>query len=357
MVVVVVLALTTLVVLAAPAHAHGRGTDASNYRSEVTDAPSIDGVEWAVHGGDELLLVVNKTGEELIVLGYDDEPYLRVGPDGAYENLRSRATYVNDDRYGQVAVPAEADPGAEPEWSKISDRPRAIFHDHRIHWMSPSMPPQVTDPAETARIFDWEVPFVHAGEEQVVEGRLDWVPGPPAWPWPLLGIALTLPALIGLRTRPDEHGRWPGLARPAAVVLGAVTVANALVLFDDLLAVPLPLGSVAFAALQTLLFLAIGAFGAVRGWQAGDGAFTALGVGAGAVAVGQGLVMLPVLDASQITSVFPPIVTRVLVGTSLGMVVPLGIVAFLGTRAMLPDPEDDDEPTTPAATQADHSGS
>lgn len=61
--------------MAVPAHAHGRAADATNYDSAVTHAPALEGVTWAVYGGDELLSVTNTTETALTVFGYDDEPY------------------------------------------------------------------------------------------------------------------------------------------------------------------------------------------------------------------------------------------------------------------------------------------
>jgi hypothetical protein len=174
-----------------------------------------------------------------------------------------------------------------------------------------------------------------------------------------VGLVLALPALLGLRTKPEvapgdpetaPPRRWPGLARPAALVLGVVVLLNVTHLLDDLLAMPLPWGTRGLAAAQTALFLAIGGFGAVRAWQAGEGAFTALGVGSVAVLVGQGLLYWDVLSVSQIASLFPDLLARVTVGASIAQVLPLGLVAVLGTRRLLPPlPEEDDAPRTEAS--------
>lgn len=336
------LAVVVLVGGAAPALAHGRGSDATNYRSVITAMPDLDGVTWDIHGGDELLEVTNTSDEELLVYGYDDEPYLRVGPDGVFRNERSPATYLNEDRYAQVSVPAEADAEADPEWVQQSSGQSAAWHDHRTHYMGLGDHPALSDPDQEQVLQPWDpISFRHAGQDHTVEGELRWVPGVSAWPWLGAGLVLALPALAGLRSRSvtDSDGteRWPGLARPAAAVLGGVVVANLLLLVNDIVAVPLPAGSVALAAGQTALFLAIGAFGAVRGWQAGDGAFTALGVGAGAVLVGQGLLYLSALSASQLATVFPDALVRVIVGVNIAQAVPLAAVAYLGTRRVVPD--------------------
>lgn len=350
----VVAAVAALLVLGTPtaAHAHGRGSDATNMRSVILEDPGLPGVTWAIHGGDELLEVVNTTDVEIVVLGYeqDPEPYLRVGPDGVWENRNSEATYLNQDRQGVVDVPP-IDPTAPPEWVKVSDASSAVWHDHRMHYMGDGVPLAVTDPSvETVVIERWTVPFEYGDQTLELAGDLTWVPGPPPVPWLLLGLLLSLPALAGLRTAPetdpqgddpDQPVRWAGLARPAALVLAVIVALNLTHLVDDLFAVPLPTGVRAVAAAQTALFLGIGAFGALRAWQAGEGAFTALGVGSGAVFVGQGLLYWSVLGVSQISSLFPDLLARITVGLSVAQVLPIGLVAVLGTRRLLPPLPDD----------------
>src|SRR5680860_1794298 len=56
------------------AFAHGRSSDATNFRSAITDTPDISGVRWQVYGGDEFLAVTNTSATDLVVLGYEDEP-------------------------------------------------------------------------------------------------------------------------------------------------------------------------------------------------------------------------------------------------------------------------------------------
>lgn len=340
--------LLVVVLAAAPAAAHGRGSDATNYHSQITGTPDIEGVTWRIYGGDEFLEVSNTSDRELLVLGYEDEPYVRVGPEGVFENVNSKATYLNTDRYAQVAPPPTAGADAEPEWRKVSDGPSYAWHDHRIHWMSTDLPPQVADPSVRTQVMEWAVPFEIDGQPFEVTGSLTWVSSPSPWPWLLLAAVATLPALLGLRAgTPDDGGR--ALIRPAAAVLGVVALLNVLHLVDDLFAVPLPLSTIALAALQTVLFLALGVFGAVRAWRGGDGAFTALGVGSGAVFVGQGLLYLSALTASQTASLSPDELTRFVIAASLVQVLPVGAIAVIGTRRYAPSvdaPAGEGEPAT-----------
>lgn len=335
----VTLAASVLVpVLAMPAAAHGRGSDATNWDSRVTETPGIPGVSWEVHGGDELLELVS-VEQEVTVLGYSGEPYVRVGPTGVHENTSSPATYLNEDRYRTDLPPgASADPDADPSWERVSDGPSYAWHDHRVHMMSTALPREVeADPGTSRLVQEWSVPVVPSeGSETVVRGELHWVPGPSPWPWLALGIVAVLPALLGV-VRRDSSAE--ALARPAAVVLGSVALLNLSHVIDDIAAMPLPLSTIVLSVSQTLLFLLIGALGAVKAWHGGDGAFTALAVGSAAVLVGQGVLYLSVLSASQLTTVFPHGVGRFIVAASMAQALTVGPVAVLGTRRMVPDEE------------------
>jgi len=344
------------------AFAHGRSSDATNFRSAITDTPDISGVRWQVYGGDEFLAVTNTSATDLVVLGYEDEPYLRVGPDGVFENALSPAAYINDDRLGtEVPAGVTVDPSAAPQWRRLSDGQQALWHDHRIHWMAPEPPRQTDGAVRPVEVYErWEVPVRYDGDLQLVVGTLTWVPAPNWLPWLALGLVLTVPAVLGLRSRPTPTPgpepeqeawpeqkawpeRWPEAARPAAVVLGVVALVNTTHLVDDLFAVPLPAGTLALAAVQTSLFIGIGLLGAYKGWQAGEGAFTALGVGAASILVGQGLLYLPALAASQTTSLLPDVWSRLLISLSITQAVWVGLVAVVGSRATMPELEERDD--------------
>jgi len=347
------LTLGLLGLLASPAFAHGRGSDATNYSSVIRSAPDLPGVTWRVLGNDEYLEISNTSDLEVTVLGYEREDYLRVGPDGVFENRNSPAAYLNADRFGQSSVPPAADAEAEPDWVQVSGGTSHLWHDHRAHWMAFEPPqPVQQDPSVERVVLEWEVPFRYGGADQLVAGDLFWIPPTSALPWLLAAVVLTLPALAGLFTKPVSEERWPGLVRPAAVLLGLLAAANLIHLGDDLFAVALPLTTRAFAAVQTALFILIAGFGALRGWQAREGAFTAIGVGAAALLVGQGLLYAAVLSTSQTASLWPAAVTRIVVALSLVQALPLGIVAVVGTRWLLPPLDDADPDSAHIATAA-----
>jgi hypothetical protein len=179
-------ALAATLAFAAPAAAHGADApDGTNYRTEVTGVtPARPGLTVrAVEAGARLELV-NRTGRNVEVIGYSGEPYLRVGPDGVFENTRSPSTYLNRTIAGDATLPPEADPAAAPSWRQVSDSPTVRWHDQRALWAESAPPAQVSaDPAREQRVRDWAVPVRDDTATMEIRGTLDWVPPPDAYPW------------------------------------------------------------------------------------------------------------------------------------------------------------------------------
>ena len=169
-------AAAVLLLAGAPLAAAHQGNP--NMRSAVTAiTPETDGVTVTVLNNDDRLELHNTSGKDVVIAGYEDEPYARVAADGTVEvNTNSKAYYLNDDRYGDVEVPAGL--GSEPKWKRLSGTGRFEWHDHRMHWMSRSRPPQVEDEGKRTHIFDWKVPITVAGAQGQIAGTLDWVPLP-----------------------------------------------------------------------------------------------------------------------------------------------------------------------------------
>jgi hypothetical protein len=160
--------------------------------------PAGSGISVRVLDNDDRLLLTNNSNKEVIVIGYNGEPYLRFASDGVYRNTRSPATYLNQDRYAQVQVPAVADAHADPVWRKVASGNAWQWHDHRIHWMSTLPPPTVKNaPKQRHHIFDWKVPVRVGGERASILGRLDYAPPKTASPWVYAAIAVPLVAALG----------------------------------------------------------------------------------------------------------------------------------------------------------------
>jgi hypothetical protein len=197
-----------LLATAAPAASAHEGNP--DFRSVVDQVdPAIDGLEVEVVNFDDSLRMINRSGEDVIVEGYEGEPYARVLADGSVElNRNSPAYYLNDDRFGESDVPNSADPEAEPDWELVDRSSMLEWHDHRMHWMSTALPPQVRDESKETKIFDYEIP-IEAGEAPgAIEGTLTWV-GKDESSFPILPIvAAVLGAGAGIALLTFRRRRW-----------------------------------------------------------------------------------------------------------------------------------------------------
>ncbi|HVU72498.1 MAG TPA: hypothetical protein VHE83_06020 [Mycobacteriales bacterium] len=213
---------------AAPADAHTvSGQGSSNFHTVVTGvAPATPGLTVrAVEDGSRLELT-NATGREVIVLGYQGEPYLRLTPTaaataadpaGVYENETSSTTYLNRSRQYGAIPPTANDKGEPVRWKQIG-RVRADgatvvrWHDHSAHYMSSD----VTLPGPRSQrqvVFDWDAKLTVAGAPVTVTGQLVWVPGPPAWPWwVLVGVTGLATAALGALARGPQLIAVAGVA-------------------------------------------------------------------------------------------------------------------------------------------------
>jgi hypothetical protein len=317
-----------VVATAPPAAAHSvAGVSGTNYRTRLLSmTPPVPGLELRVIEIGSRLELTNGTAHDATVLGYQDEPYLRVGPDGVFENARSPATYINASRKGTTPVPSTASSTAPPEWRKVSSSHTARWHDHRAHWMGDKDPPVVRRAPGRQHVIvpEWRVEMQWNGQTVAAVGDLVWVPGPSPLPWVLLIVAaLVVVALAGL-TR-----AWAPLIAGALVAVVGVDVVHA--------------AGVGFAAAGTtaakLARLVSGSFFSVVAWvvavvaikylvrRSPDGLLLAAFAGV-VIALFGGVADLSALSRSQVPFAFSPAVARAAVSltTGLGFGVAVGAV-------------------------------
>jgi hypothetical protein len=285
------LAVLVLLLLLPAGNASADPARPTHYRSSVTDVVdgaggSVVGVHAEVVGGDTYLVLTVTGVERLEVPGYDGEPYLRFDGDGRVEvNVRSPAWWLNDARFGalDVEVPPSADAEAAPQWETVATAGRYAWHDHRIHFMSPTLPNDVDPSAGTVQeVFAWEVPLVVDGAPARVGGTLAWLPGPPAV-LPIGLAVLTIATAVGL-----------GVRGTRARAVGVVGIGLAGLAAGVLATVSSPPGAEAEPALTVLPAVAIGAWllgrlraggASSRGWLGDAAAIPLLGWGLWSVAV------------------------------------------------------------------------
>jgi hypothetical protein len=185
---------------AGPATAHTiSGPRPTNYRSRIVAiAPVEPGISARVVDLANKFELTNRSSTEITVLGYEGEPYLRIGPAGIFENLHSQATYINRTRLGgTVPVGVDTSPTAVPQWKKLGNGHTASWHDHRIHWMSAQPPPPVAQaPGSPYHISQQSIVFLRDGQQVRIVVALDWVPGPSGLPWVPVIAALFVVGLV-----------------------------------------------------------------------------------------------------------------------------------------------------------------
>jgi hypothetical protein len=210
-------------ITATPAFAHAGNP---NYESLVRGVtPQMPGFTVDVLNGDDRLEVQNSGRRTVTIYGYNrnpKDPYIRMSPGGKVEvNVRSPAYYLNQDRFLGAKVPASADPKAPPQWKVVERSGRYEFHDHRMHWMSTSVPQQVKDKSKRTKIVDWNVPLSAQGAPGEINGELFWRgsgPGAPVGAFIAFGVIVLLgiASVVVVRRRRAASTGAGGDPAPAA---------------------------------------------------------------------------------------------------------------------------------------------
>jgi len=333
---------------ASPAAAHGGTSDAnvtSNYRTSLTDVPQIDGLTVEVVDIDGTIELTWTGAGTLTVAGYENEPYLRFDDTGVFQNQRSPATYLNQNRYANVDPPASADAAAAPEWTQISTARTLRWHDHRTHWMSTTPPLEVQqEPNQRHVIIErWEIPLTIADRPAVVAGTLTWTPPPPLLPW--LGAA----ALVAVVTAVLLWSRWSRVAAAAAAAVGTVAftvdTAGYVALSSDTLANRIWEFAYAAAAAWATARLV------VHARRRTPDPTLAMFVGGLVLAVMGGFDRFDVITGSEVFSAIPAMWTRIATALCLGIGIALTIrfVVFLAQLSTARTPARPIHPETETA--------
>lgn len=322
-----------------PAAAHG-GSDETgppNYRSDITE-PGVDGLSWQVLDGDGSVELTNNTDSNVIVVGYQGEPYLRFTPgDGVHRNTNSPATYLNEDRYGDAQIPPGVTPTAEPEWEPVATGDTFAWHDHRAHWMSRTLPPQVADaPDREHLIAEFEIPVLlddgAATRAAAAGGELRWLPDVAWWP-PVLTLAAVfvgIVTVVAVMTGPS-YERWTPLARAATGIVVVVVAVNVVRIIDDIAQLTTGAERTVTAITGAVAVAAIGALCA-RGWRAHPGGFAALAGAAMLVMLLFGGEASGELSAPQLATSLPEWLRRWTIAASYTVVAPAFLAAALAGR-------------------------
>jgi hypothetical protein len=331
--VAMLLAGLVLTLGAGPASAHTVGglVAASNYRTEVRGIdPPIPGVTARVVDRGNQIELANRGAEEITVLGYQNEPYLRIGAQGVFENERSPSTFSNRSTAPPAQIPSRYDAAARPEWRRISSRPVATFHDHRAHWSGGADPPAVRRDRGRRQVVtpNWQVAIRVGSRTSILSGSIEWVPGPSPLPWAALAVAI---AALVLLVRLVSSGGWQARALAGVTGLAVAT--------DVVHTVGSWVGSTA-----SILTQIYGSATSFAGWLVAALAIHRLLTGK--LEAGRTFMLLaaiflalagaapdaPALARSQVASGLDPTLTRAAISATLGLGAGMLLVALLGRQ-------------------------
>jgi hypothetical protein len=132
-------------------------------------------VQTVISVSDQLI-VENRTGVDLVVVGEVGEPFLRIGPQGTFANVKSPTWYRSNDPTGTAVPPpsASSDPATPPSFARVSPEPSWGWFDHRLHRARLATAPAVKDPLKPTRLEEWEVPMRYGAQGVVVKGHREY---------------------------------------------------------------------------------------------------------------------------------------------------------------------------------------
>lgn len=83
--------------------------------------------------GGDALFHVQSLNHEVMIPGYENEPYLKITKDNkVFVNDGSTTAFLNGSRYGNVDL-SQFSKTDDPQWRLIATDGSAMWHDHRVH--------------------------------------------------------------------------------------------------------------------------------------------------------------------------------------------------------------------------------
>ena len=315
-------ALGCLALTAAPAAAHTvTGVQPTNFKSRIVSvSPRVAGITVRLLDLGNRVQLVNRTGSDVIVTGYQGEPYLRVGRQGVFENLHSPAVYLNRPTTGpttSTTLPPAANPSAAPQWHRTGGGDEVRWRDRRTRWEGPT--PKGVEAGSV--VSTWALDLRQGDSAISVAGRIVWVPGPSVIPWLVVAVGL-----LALTASLAFLSRWgPSLAAALAVLIAVDVVHSFGVAAATRDAIAAQVGRVVLGGFIGTLAWLVGAFAIGRLQGGREEGLVGAGLAGILLALFGGFGDLTALARSQVPYAFPAVTARAAVAIDLG--VGLGLAA------------------------------
>ena len=121
------------------------------------------------------IFVENLSGEPLVVLGKDDEPFARIGPANTEVNVKSPAWAAMQQALGKPLTD-EADARAEPKWQEIAGAPKWQWLEFRAAAPETDPPQPIVERKTATTVRNWSVPYLVGGRRLSIDGITQFVP-------------------------------------------------------------------------------------------------------------------------------------------------------------------------------------
>ncbi len=151
-------------------HRPPTGTVVSQLTGDVPDTITAN----ALSGSVPAIFMGLQGAEEVLVLGADDEPFLRFTGEGVEGNVRSPSFSTDVTARGEAPL-TDTDPTAPPEWMPVASVPRHAWLEGRARPVL-DLPQDIIVSTSRVELSRWEVPLLVDGQEAVLTGTTSWLP-------------------------------------------------------------------------------------------------------------------------------------------------------------------------------------
>lgn len=168
---------------AAPGVAWGHG-ETSPLIQTVVDGVTPAASGLSVRNSREyptLITAYNRTKTDLVILADPllrdgSEPFLRIGPTGAYANVSSPTWYASGNAGSVVNPPPSVRLGGPPHWVQVSRTPAWAWFDRRMEPYKTRVPQQQLRGDRTVRLDSWTIPTRYGSQAGGIHGHVEYQP-------------------------------------------------------------------------------------------------------------------------------------------------------------------------------------